>query len=386
MPPLWKIRRELLRLFYAPFRGTVEFVRMLYVRRYYDSVLSRQVKRHSGTLPLSQEIGVYLIFPSHGVLPSHLRMLREMKAAGIAPFVVSNLPLSEENRAQLAPLAAFILERPNVGYDFGGYRDAVLELVDQLPDLKRLWLLNDSTWLIPQPTSWFEDARALNVDFAAATSNFATPRVDPDRFRDIDWAFSVDHKNFHYASYALGIGSKILRDSDFLTYWQKLEIRNDKSRTVRRGEIGLSKWVLAKGYSHRATCEVDRLDIELAVLDDVEIDCIAHDLIIPENPWLESQKTRILQSNPNSPNGRDDRIALILMAVSRHACGYVLPGYTLRRRGFQFLKKSPLKQSSQTVQSMHRLISRLDEEIGAEISSEAEMISSVRTHHAELVT
>ncbi|MEM7317425.1 MAG: hypothetical protein AAF408_00235, partial [Pseudomonadota bacterium] len=67
--------------------------RRLYVRRYYDHVLARQIKRRSGAMTLGQEIGIYLIFPTDGVLPSHLRALREMKTAGITPLVVSNLPL-----------------------------------------------------------------------------------------------------------------------------------------------------------------------------------------------------------------------------------------------------------------------------------------------------
>ncbi|MCY4336191.1 MAG: hypothetical protein OXC60_16150 [Litoreibacter sp.] len=217
-------------------------------------------------------------------------MLKEMTSAGISPLVVSNLPLNEENRAKLAQSSALILERPNVGYDFGRYRDGVLELAAQLSTLDRLWLLNYSVWSVHQATSWFDDARSLKTDFVGATSNFAMPRVDPHRFREITWDFSFEHKIFHYASYALGVGSAILKDPDFLKYWNKLEIRNDKSRTVRRGEIGLSQWVLARGFSHGATYEVDKLDAELARMDDAEIDKIAQELIFPESPRLETQR------------------------------------------------------------------------------------------------
>ncbi|WP_082029635.1 rhamnan synthesis F family protein [Tateyamaria sp. ANG-S1] len=375
MPPLWKIRRELLRLISAPVRGATELVRSLYLRRYYDGVLARRIKRHQGVLPLGPEIGIYLIFPSNGVLPSHLRMLREMVASGISPFVVSNQPLSDTDRMLLTPLSAWVLERPNVGYDFGGYRDGVLEIADQLPSLSRLWLINDSVWLVPQKTSWFDDARTLGVDFVGATSNFAMPRVDPEKFREIKWSFSVHHRNFHYASYALGIGQSILQHPGFLRYWKQLEIRNDKSRTVRRGEIGLSQWVLKRGFSHGATYEVECLDAELTAMNDFEIDQIASDLIIPSSPRLEAERQRVLKSIPTNHTGRKDRIAIILSAVSRQASGYVLPGYSLRRRGFQFLKKSPLAASPQVAQSMHKLISRIEGEAGAEIYAEAQLIS-----------
>lgn len=374
MIPFWKIRRELLRLVYGPFHWSAEMVRKLYVRRYYDHVLARQIKRRAGALTIGSEIGIYLIFPSHGVLPSHLRVLREMKSAGISPYVVSNLPLSEADAAKIAPLAVGTLERPNVGYDFGGYRDGILNIKEQLPDLNRLWLLNDSTWMIPQDTSWFDDARDLDVDFAAATSNFAMPRFDPDRFREIKWSFSFMHRNFHYASYALGIGKPILQDPGFFRYWQKMEIRNHKSLVVRQGEIGLSQWILAQGYSHGATFEVDKLDAELDLLDSKEINTIASELVIPESPRLEAQRALALQSDPLTAAGRADRIALILTAVSRQASGYVLPGYSLRRCGFQFLKKSPLTLSPQSAEVMHMLINRIEGEVGVEICDEAQVI------------
>ena len=376
MPPIWKIRRELNRLAFEPFRWTKEAGQRLYLRRYYDLVQSRQIRLSAGALDLGQEACIYLIFPTKGVLPSHVRALRTLVDAGITPVAVSNLPLSDNDRELLYPLTMQVIERPNVGYDFGGYRDGVLELAERLPALNRLWLMNDSTWLIPQPTNWFEDARKLNVDFVGATSNFAMPRVDPERFRDISWTFSNTHRNFHYASYALGIGSRILSDDDFLDFWKKLEIRNDKSRTVRRGEIGLTQFVLKKGFRHAATHEVDKLHTELAELDDLEIDQITQDLVIPPSTRLEEQRRSVLNSDPSSPEGRKDREAFILTAVSRHAAGYVLPAYTVKYRGFQFLKKSPVGSSDEAARTMRAIIARIGGDAGAEIAAEAQLISS----------
>ena len=54
MPPLWKIRRELLRLAYAPFRGTAELARMVVVRRYCDKVQARKIVSHTGAQPLQR--------------------------------------------------------------------------------------------------------------------------------------------------------------------------------------------------------------------------------------------------------------------------------------------------------------------------------------------
>ena len=368
--PWWKLRREIARLGAQAIALPPELARRLYFRRWYDLVTARAIRRSPGALPLGPEVGIYLIFPAKGVLPSHLHMLAEMRAQGIAPVVVSNLPLSEADRTRLLPEVAQIVERPNVGYDFGGYRDGVLGLAEALPRVERLWLLNDSAWLVPQPKSWFAEARALGTDVMAASSNYAMPRVDPARFREITWHHATAHRNFHYASYALGFGPRVLRDPAFLRYWRRLDIRNDKTRTVRRGEIGLSQFVLKRGYSHRATCEVDRLDAELAALSDAEIDRVARELVIPDDAPLEAVKAGVLATGADTPTGRAERIALILTTVSRRASAYALPGYTLRH-GFQFLKKSPLWLSPEAAGVMMRLIARIDGPVGDQIRAEA---------------
>ena len=372
--PLWKLKREFARfgrkIAYAP----VEFFRMLYVRRAYDLSRVWKTRLHIGQQAAAGEIGIYVIFPKDGVLPSHVSALKDMIQAGVAPFVVSNLPLNAEDLERLLPYSWRIMERPNFGYDFGGYRDAVLELAPRLQELNYLWIINDSTWFVPQPRSWFDCARDLGVDCCGATSNFAMPRTDPERFRDISWNFRTDHRNFHYASYALGIGPKILRDSAFLKYWKKLEIRNDKTRTVRRGEIGLTQWVIKRGFSHRATCEVDKLDAELSEMSNDEIDRITRELVLVDDHRLEQVKSDVLASDHTSTKGRVDRIAFILAAVSRRGSGYALAGYTLRCKGFQFLKKSPLWLSEEDACIMLQISERIDGDRGAEIVREARQL------------
>lgn len=371
----WKIRREMKRVGYQLLNSPVEVAKFFILRRWYDLVTSRSITRTSGDLSLTDEVGIYLIFPRNGLQASHLTMLGEMARAGIAPVVVTNIPLTKADRESLKTLATRIIERPNIGYDFGGYRDGVLEVASVLPNLRYLWLLNDSVWLIPQAISWFDQARSLETDFMAATSNFAMPRVDPHRFRDIVWNHSTNHKNFHYASYALGFGERILQSPAFLKYWRKLNISNDKTRTVRRGEIGLSQWVLRHGFSHGETYKVNQLDIELAKCDDDEVDRIARELVIPDDALLESVYTGVMAQDPRTIQGRADRIALILTAVSRRASAYTLPGYALRR-GFQFLKKSPLWLSPAGATTSLRLIDRIEGPVGDEIRAEAQVLNA----------
>lgn len=373
----WKIRRELARIGLQLLRLPVEVFNLIVVRRWYDFITARNIKRTRGTIAVGTEAGVYLIFPFNGVQHSHLTMLKEMLREGISPVVVSNLPLSDSDRETLQIYASRIIERPNVGYDFGGYRDGIIDLRDHLKSLQRLWLLNDSVWLVPQQKSWFEKARGLDKDFVAATSNYAMPRVDSQDFRKINWNYNTGHRNFHYASYALGFSKTILMDAAFTRFWNRLNISNDKTRTVRRGEIGLSQWVLKHGFSHGATYAANNLDNELRECSDTEIDRIARELVIPDDPRLEAIQSLILQEDLTTSTGRSDRISLILTAVSRRASAYVLPAYSITR-GFHFLKKSPLWLSVSGAEVTLKVIERIDGPIGQEIRIEAE---ALKQHH-----
>lgn len=154
--------------------------------------------------------------------------------------------------------------------------------------------MNDSVWMIPQPVTWFEAARALEVDFAGATCHHGVARADMDDFRSLQWQYDTGRRKYHVASYAWSIGPNVLRSRDFVRFWQGLDIRNDKRRTVRRGEVGFSRWVLRKGFSHGVTWAIDTLDRELAELSDREIHQIAREVIVREDPRLQVPKAEVI--------------------------------------------------------------------------------------------
>lgn len=376
--PLWKVKREILRFG----RQIIELPGLTWeyfdLRTSYDRKAAAMRKAHDGDLPIGREAAIYLIFPADGILASHLDALRLMIQNGISPVVVSNLPLSDDDLAILTPLSVRIIERPNLGYDFGGYRDGILALETQLPQIDRLYILNDSAWMVEAPHSWFEDVRAKDVDFCGATSNYGIKRHDADDFRDLHWQYTIHHRNFHYASYALAIGQTILQDPSFVTFWKRFRLSNQKKRTVRRGEIGLTQWVMRHGYSHDATCSVMDLDKEIAALDDAELDAVTRNLIIPERPRIREKRDEVLLSDPASLDGRSDRIQIILTAVSAQAMGYVMPYYTLRHRGFQFVKKSPLWISAAGSKTTLDILSALCGPMGKTAHNEALKIVAQR--------
>ena len=176
--------------------------------------------------------------------------LRHIAENGYAAVVVSNQPLAKADRDKVLGLCADYIERPNFGYDFGAYRDGVLSIHERLASLKRLVLINDSAWYpLPGKRNWIQEAEEMGHDLVGAVSHYGTPRADPEHFMDIDWRYSSTHKNFHYASFALSFGPRLLRDAQFYRFWRKLRMDNDK----KNGLCDAAKLRLRNGSCTMAT-------------------------------------------------------------------------------------------------------------------------------------
>ena len=339
MQRISKINRELKRIVTKVIKFPSFMCEYLFLNFIYDKMISNKKIVHEGIKPIVGEMAIYLVYARDGLQKSHHDMFVQLDIENITPIIVSNLPLSTRDLNLLLEKSALVIERPNVGYDFGGYRDAILHLAPNLSKLDRLYVLNDSVWMIGGSQSWFEQVRLSNCDFVGATTHYGINRVDPREFRNLQWEFTTKHRNFHYASYALAINKNILCDKRFINFWSTLLISNNKKRTVKRGEIGLSKWVKKNGFSHCATCKDCKLDKEIKALDNKELNDLAHQLIIKEDESLMMQLALVLQSDYNTDLGREERIQIILTAVSRQATGYVMTYFNKSKRNFPFIKK-----------------------------------------------
>jgi hypothetical protein len=375
--PWWKLTREAKR-FGSQLRSLpADLSSYLFAARYYDAVLGRKKVVQIGELPLSSRVAIYLIFPDRGVLASHRRALTYLAGKGLSPIVVSNLPLNHDARRDLLGRSSRLIERPNFGYDFGGYRDGILSLVDRLASLEQLVLVNDSVWFpLPGAADWIDQVAALEVDFAAAASNFGIPRRDANRFRDIQWTYRTDHRNFHYCSFALSFSRKVIQDPDFLRFWLWFPLSNKKKRTVRRGEIGLTQWVLARDFSHGETLGIARLPTELAELNDARLSEVARNTIILDDARMQTVKRTVLTGS--TPLDRAAAEKMILAAVARKGASYALADFSIHEKRFPFLKKSPVWLDENASNITMALIAGLGGENGTEIQKEAADLRAAR--------
>lgn len=333
----------------------------LLATRFYDLVTARAVRIHPGALEARRAVAVYAIFPRHGLQPSHLRSLRYLAAKGLAPVVVSNLSLAAPDREALLASCWRLIERPNFGYDFGAYREAMLMLGASLLDLERLILTNDSVWFPVSPHSdWLDDAERLDASFVGAVSNCGIAQVEPGDYRAIDWSFDPSRPDFHYCSFALHISGPVVADPGFLRFWKRLKLTDSKFFTVRRGEVGLSQWVMQRGHSHASTFDLGGLGDRLRALPAARLRDVIDGLVIPEEPPLIALKHAMLARCDASSAWHEDAVRFLLAAIARTGAAYALPEYALREGGYAFLKKSPLWLDPDAAATTLRIIARLD--------------------------
>lgn len=385
-PPFWKIRRELLRLGRQARAVPKRLAWFFLATPYHDLFLARKRKTWTGAQTSDgAKAAVYVIYPTDGLQPSHLHSLDHLAENGYRTTVVSNLPLSDQDREALLPSCQRYIERANFGYDFGGYRDGVLSLSSEFTVLDRLVLLNDSAWYpLPDRSNWLADAEALDVDFAGAVSNYGTPRVLLEDFRTLKWSYKTTHPNFHYCSFALSFGPRLLASRRFLRFWRKFRLDNDKSRVVRRGEIGLTQWAISNGFTHACTCPPQELETVLNSLPDDRIAEILGRIILPEFPLGEKERRKVLAIPQDAPDWRHTAIRFILFSATSQGTSYALAELTTHEMNFPFLKKSPLRLSRAGSDISLEMIAEIPGAVGKIMMDEANVLRSHRTTKYDL--
>jgi hypothetical protein len=149
----WVIRRELARSakhFKFPFYSITAPIQ----RYLHDRSKSQKSRFSPGLQPRGAQLALYLLHQEDGLLASTFATCQHLASKGFSTLIVSNTPLSAPDRQALAPYCFAMIERPNFGYDFGGYRDGILWLMENPEPVTRLFLLNDSVWF---PTLSGED-------------------------------------------------------------------------------------------------------------------------------------------------------------------------------------------------------------------------------------
>ena len=235
----WKVKRELQRLG-QQVSAIHQALWEPMLQRSHDRLVRTGLPMFDGAVAQMPKIALYLIYQP-GVLPeSIVQTCQFLTDHGFSPLVVANGGLSAENREQLLPHVWRILERPNVGYDFGGYRDGILNLQMWESAPEKLLILNDSIWFPIFPGDTLLDRmEAAKADVAGTVLR------------------KKNHRGF-LESYLYLIDGRVLKNPAIQDFWRNYRLTANKYKVIRRGERGHSAALLDAGFELHPMFSADK--------------------------------------------------------------------------------------------------------------------------------
>ena len=278
---------------------------------------------------LAGKVAVVLIFQPRGLARSLLLTLRYLVSCGYAPLVVSNAPLTDGSRAALAPLTWRIVERPNFGYDFGGYRDGILLLRRWGDAPERLIVMNDSIWMPLGETS------DLVARLEAAEGDVVGGFLHPDTIR----ARTGTLRRGFVESYLYLINAQALAAPGFWRFWTRFRVSSNKLNAIYRGERGFSQAMQDAGLSVTGIFTPAGLIERLRDVDPATLRRVLHYAAYTE-PDLRAESKALLAATETTADWRAAVLDHIARTARRRRFNASFPFAAARLMGMDFLKKS----------------------------------------------
>lgn len=191
--------------------------------------------RHGGvSLAAASRVAVLVHYDRRGRFLSYVRyFVCALNQAGFAVVVASNSRrVDQESLTQVLPHCAAVIHRPNVGREFGAWRDA-LTMIGDVTRLECLIIANDSVF---GPLGKIEQV-LRRCDFNVA---------------DV-WGMTDSYSmRYHLQSYFLIFGPTALASRCFHDFWRRVRYLGHKRSVIELYEIGLTSALLRAGLRVRA--------------------------------------------------------------------------------------------------------------------------------------
>lgn len=191
-----------------------------------------------------KRVGFYLFWAQDGHADDYVAHCLEGLSEHVESLVlVSNGPLDEASREHLAPVVDEIIERENVGYDVGGYREALATFgAARLRDYDELILLNYTFFgPVGSYADVFERSESWDVDFWGLTDHgemrphpFAAKQVLPN----------------HIQSHWIAVRRTMFDSEAFREYWHTMPLITSYNDSVEHHESRFTEHFADRGYRY----------------------------------------------------------------------------------------------------------------------------------------
>ncbi len=198
----------------------------------------------NNTAPRPKRLLLYAHYDRDGQVDPHVvYQIKALHDFGISIIFISNSPVSEEDKGVLSPFITNMRLRPDEGYDWTAWKEALLALgIEGLSKYDELILMNDSCYGPVFPLEeMFSKMDKEDVDFWGITEN-----TDP-------------HYIYHIQPYLCVFKNKIFISNKFMEFWKGVHNIVTYSDAVTKGELCMTKYFVDNGYQYSVYVNMEHM-------------------------------------------------------------------------------------------------------------------------------
>ena len=204
-------------------------------------------------------LGLFLCFDSEGTIDEYVKvLLSDMKKNLSDLCIIVNGDLSDESRAVLMQYSEDIITRPNIGFDSGGWRDAMIDYLgfEKLLEYDEVILFNDSFFGPIYPfKEMFDTMDSKDIDFWGITVH-----GDTHNARNL---CPYGYRPRYLQTYFLAFRRNLVKSKEFQEYWSNLPNYTDFNHIAFKHQAVFTRYFSDLGFKWAAY--VDTIDLEESI-------------------------------------------------------------------------------------------------------------------------
>ena len=201
-------------------------------------------------------LGLFLCFDSEGTIDEYVKVLLEDMKKNLSDLcIIVNGDLSDESRMILMQYSTDIISRPNIGFDSGGWRDAMIDHIgfEKLQEYDEIILFNDSFFGPIYPfKEMFDTMDSKDIDFWGITVH-----SDTHNARNL---CPYGYRPRYLQTYFLAFRQNLVKSKEFQEYWSNLPNFTDFNHIAFKHQAVFTRYFSDLGF--KCAAYVDTIDLE----------------------------------------------------------------------------------------------------------------------------
>ncbi len=167
--------------------------------------------------------------------------LKKLKEKNIDLVFVSTAEEINENEIdKIKDICLKVIIKKNIGYDFGSWACAIVEMKNCIKEYKKLILANDSVYApLFDLDDFFSSMNKKNLDFYGITDTYIFTH--------------------HIQSYFMCFNERIINSEVFFNFWENYKVYRNKFNIVYHNEVRLTTLLSLNGFSFDVYCPVRKV-------------------------------------------------------------------------------------------------------------------------------